>query len=69
VQTEHVISTSALRYVNYTVRYSVVPINSSPLTIKLFSSVLKTPVHNDTKYSVSFMTLEPSLIVLQYFCG
>jgi hypothetical protein len=35
----------------------VVPINSSPLTITLHSSVITTLVYNDTKYSVPFMTL------------
>jgi hypothetical protein len=32
----------------------VVPINSSPLTITLFFSVITTLVYNDTKYSAPF---------------
>jgi hypothetical protein len=38
----------------------VVPINSLQLTITLYSSVITTLFYNDTKYSVPFMTLEPS---------
>jgi hypothetical protein len=37
----------------------VEPINSSLLTITLYSSVITTPVYNDTKYSVPFTTLYP----------
>jgi hypothetical protein len=32
-------------------------INSSSLTITLYSSLITTVVYNDTKYSVPFMTL------------
>jgi hypothetical protein len=35
----------------------VIPINSSLLTITLYSSVITTLVYNDTLYSVPFMTL------------
>jgi hypothetical protein len=47
-------------------RYSVVPINSSLLTITLYSSVIMTLVYNNTKYPVPFMVLQPSLTVLQF---
>jgi hypothetical protein len=36
---------------------SVVQINSSLLTITIYSSVTTTLVYNDTKHSVPFMTL------------
>ena len=36
----------------YSVRYSVVPISSSLLTITFYSLVISTLVHNGTKYSV-----------------
>jgi hypothetical protein len=36
---------------------SVVPINSSLLTITVYYSIITTLVYNDTKYSVPFMTL------------
>jgi hypothetical protein len=49
---------------SYNVRFSVVTINSSLLTITLQSSVITTLVYNDTKYSVPFMTLEPSSPVI-----
>jgi hypothetical protein len=39
-----------MRNLVYNVRYSVVQINSSLLTITLYSSVRETPVYNDTKY-------------------
>jgi hypothetical protein len=38
------------RHLVYNVRYSVVPINSSLLTITLYSSVITTLVYNNTKY-------------------
>jgi hypothetical protein len=41
----------------YSVRYSVVPSNSSLLTITLHYSVITTLVYNDTKYPAPFMTL------------
>jgi hypothetical protein len=43
-----------IRHLAYNVRYSVVPINSSLLTITLHYSVITTLVYNDTKYSVPF---------------
>jgi hypothetical protein len=46
-----------MRHLIFSVRYSVVPINSSLLTITLYSSVTTTLVYKDTKYPVSFMTL------------
>jgi hypothetical protein len=52
-----VIMTSVVQHLAYSVRYSVVPINSSVLTIILYASVIKTLVYNNTKYSVPFMTL------------
>jgi hypothetical protein len=44
----------------YAIRYSVVPINSSLLSITLNYLVRTTPV---TKYAVHFMTLQQSLTV------
>ena len=38
-------------------RYYVAPINSALLTIILYSSVMTTLDHNDTKYSVPFMNI------------
>jgi hypothetical protein len=55
-----------MRHLAYSVKYSVVPINSSPLTVTLYSSVITILIYNDTKYSVPFMTLQPSPNVLQY---
>jgi len=52
VQSKLVITISVLQHVNSTARYSVVPINSTLLIITLYSSVITTPVYNDTKYSV-----------------
>jgi len=46
-----------MRYIAYRVRYSAVPINSSPLTVTLFSSVVTTLVYNDTQY---FMIIWPN---------
>jgi hypothetical protein len=43
-----------MRHLVYNVRYSAVPINSSLLTITLYSSVITTLVYNDTKYSSPF---------------
>jgi hypothetical protein len=37
-----------MRHLAYTVRYSVVPINSSLLTMTLYSSVITTLIYNDT---------------------
>jgi len=54
-----------MRYLVYSVRYSVVPINSSLLTVTLYYSVMTAPVYNDTKYSVPCLfvctTTHPSL--------
>jgi hypothetical protein len=44
-----------IRNFAYNVRYIVVPTNSSLLAIKFYSSVIKTLVYNDTKYSVAFL--------------
>jgi len=41
----------------YSVKYSVIPINSSLLTITLYSSVRTIIVYDGTKYSVHFMML------------
>jgi hypothetical protein len=49
---------------SYSVKYSVVPMNSSLLTITLYSSVGTTLVYSDTKYLVPFTTLYPSLLPL-----
>jgi hypothetical protein len=46
-----------MRHPAYNVRYPVVPINSSMLTITLHSSVVTILVYYDTKYSFIFMTL------------
>jgi hypothetical protein len=46
-----------IRYLAYSVRYSVVAINSSLLAVTLYSSVITTLFYNDTKYSLYFMTL------------
>jgi hypothetical protein len=40
-----------MRHSGYNVRYSVLPINSSPLTITLYSSVITTLVYNDKVFS------------------
>jgi hypothetical protein len=53
-----------MRHLVYSVRYPVLPINSSLLTITLYYSVITTLVYNDTKYSVPFMTLQPSSTVV-----
>jgi hypothetical protein len=45
------------QHLTYRVRFPVVPINPSLLTITLYSSVITTLVYNDTKYSVPFVTL------------
>ena len=44
----------------YSVRCSVVPINSQLLTITSYSSGRIEFVYNNTNYSVHFMTLQPS---------
>jgi hypothetical protein len=46
-----------MRYLVYNVRYSVIPIDSSLLTVTLHYSVITTLVYNDTTYAVPFMTL------------
>jgi hypothetical protein len=53
-----------MRHFVYSVTYSVVPINSSLLTITLCSSVITTLVYNDTKYSIPLMTLQTRSTVL-----
>jgi len=55
-----------MQHLIYTVTHSVVPTNFSLLAIKLYSSVVATLVYNDTKYSVPFMTLQPSSTVYCY---
>jgi hypothetical protein len=52
-----------MRHLVCSVRYSVAPVNSSLLTTALHSSVT-TLVYNDTKYSVPFVTFEPSSTVV-----
>jgi hypothetical protein len=63
IQSNPVIATSVMRHLFYSVRYSVIAINSPLLTITLHYSVIPTPVYNDTKYSVPFTTLQPSSCV------
>jgi hypothetical protein len=46
-----------IRHLAYSVRYSVVPIISSLLTIWLHYFLITTLVYSDTKYSAPFMTL------------
>jgi hypothetical protein len=41
----------------YSIRYFAVPINSSLLTIALYSLVIITLVYNDKRYSAPLMTL------------
>jgi hypothetical protein len=53
----------------YNVRYSVVPINTSLLTVTLHSLVKTTLVNNDTKYSVPLMTLYQSSTALNTDSG
>jgi hypothetical protein len=54
------------RHLVYSVRYSVVPINPSLLTITLYSSVRTAVVYNDNKYSVPFIALQPSFTLFLY---
>jgi hypothetical protein len=53
----------------YKVRRSVVPINSSLLTITLYSSVITALFYSNTKYSVPLMTLQPSSTVYIHTCA
>jgi hypothetical protein len=46
-----------IQHLIYCVRYSVISVNSSLLTITLYYSVITTLVYNNTKYSVPLMTL------------
>jgi hypothetical protein len=46
-----------IRHPVHSVRYSVVQINPSLLTMTLYSSVIMTFFYDDMKYSVLFMTL------------
>jgi predicted transposase YdaD len=57
LQSNPVITHQFMRHPIYNVRYSAVPINSSLLPKTLHSSIIKTLVYNDRKYSVPFMTL------------
>jgi hypothetical protein len=52
-----------MQHLVYNVRYSVVPVNSSLLTITVDFSVRTTLVQSDTKYPVLFVALLPSLTV------
>jgi hypothetical protein len=49
-QSNPVITTTVYATPVYTVIYSVIPTNSSLLTITLHSSVITTFLYNDTKY-------------------
>ena len=51
----------------YRVTYSVVPINSSILTITLYSSLITTPRYNDTEYSLYDVVTEFSSVFV-YVC-
>jgi hypothetical protein len=55
-----------MRHLAYSVTYSVVPINSSLLTITLFCLVITTLVYNGTKCSVPFMMLYRSSNIYIY---
>jgi len=46
-----------MRHLVYNVKYSVVLIIYSLLTITLYSSVVTAILYNDTKYLVNFITL------------
>jgi hypothetical protein len=50
VQSNLVIMTSVYGTLVYSIRYSMVPINSSLLTITLYSLVITTLVYNNIKY-------------------
>ena len=52
-----------MRHLVYSVRYSMITINSSLLSIALNSSVIKTPVYNDTEYLNDVIT-EPVFLGL-----
>jgi hypothetical protein len=56
-QSNPVIATSVYTRPRYSVRYPVVPVNSSLLIITVQYSVITTTVYNDTIYSVPFLTL------------
>jgi hypothetical protein len=45
-------ASAAMRYLVYSVRYSVVPINPSLVTVPLYALVITALMHNDTKYSL-----------------
>lgn len=47
----------------YNIRYSVVPIHFSLFNITLYYSVSTTLMYNETKHSVPFMMLQPSLSI------
>jgi hypothetical protein len=53
-----------IRHFAYSLIYSVAQINSSLLTITLYSSVITTLVYNDTNYSIPFITLLSGSTVL-----
>jgi hypothetical protein len=52
-----------MRHLVYSVRHSVIPINSSLLTVTFYPSVTTTAVHSDTNNSLPFITLQPSSAV------
>ena len=52
-----------MRHLVYSVRYSMITINSSLLSKALNSSVIKTPVYNDTEYLNDVIT-EPVFLGL-----
>jgi hypothetical protein len=47
-----------MRHLVYNVRYSVVSINSSLLSVRMHSLVIKTLVYKETKHSATSTTLE-----------
>jgi len=55
-----------MQHLNYSIRYSVVPIHSSLLTRMLYSLVRTTFIYNNTKYSVPFslVVTKPHLCLL-----
>jgi hypothetical protein len=69
VQAKPIITIPLTRCGTYTVTHSVVPINSSLLTITLNSSAITTSFYTDTKYSVSYMAFKTTFTVLQCFCS
>jgi hypothetical protein len=50
-----------MRHFVYNVRYYEVPINSSLLIVTLYSTVTARLVYKDSKFYVTFMTLQPDM--------